>query len=619
MVQMTRYYDPKGSGLRSVFTWKATVFELVLKRKEFWWYIWWNLCLTSAVIFGVPDNQIEQFNWDAASVMQYVMTFFVTFYNDMCFKRYETLYPEVAAFTDGVIDFTQELIVICGPQELTLHKIACVKYLLAVVYEHFMLVCGGRLRKDQWKELVDKGLLTEQEIAVLKYFPGGRVSTVLTSWVLFILRDALVQDCMWRYMPNDKREAVSQQTVHIYNRFARHVVNMEKCCNKIGYMIGNPVPFSYYHLMNFILLFNILMLATFSALYKSYASVFPFGLALLIYNGLREVSTALAEPFGEDAVDFTCPDIMRNCFDRTLCLLLAFQRQESREWVLKQISQVEELEERHLRRSCKKTVITETNAPGSEQKGSPATHCRWTNDSLFELSDAETDMKRKLLYSLDVKGAPKIIPVVEEVIDVDVRRTTAEDKADAEQERGQALLLELDDLEFDHGRLELILEELAFKFPELLDYPLKVEERRVDPKLGGREVTYIEMCELLVEQFPDRVLSEKMLDRHWAKLLTAEETREAAESEEEFGSDEENEEDEPLKNDPTKEVLSRAELTARHSRLRLNNPLSETYEPRREWSQPSRDFTGSGEPTQESTLLDVENTDLTANTKSSRS
>merc|ERR1712046_225803 len=155
-------------------------------------------------------------------------------------------------------------------------------------------------------------------------------------------------------------------------------------------------------------------------------------------------------------------------------------------------------------------------------------------------------------------------PVVEEVIDVDVRRATAEAKADAEQERGQALLLELDDLEFDHGRLEIILEELSFKFPELLDYPLKVEERRVDPKLGGREVTYVEMCELLVEQFPDRVLTEKMLDRHWAKLLTAAETREAEEEEEEFGSEEEDEDEEPEKNDPTKEVLSRAELTARH-------------------------------------------------------
>jgi len=580
----TRYYDPQASGLRSVFSWQATVFELVLKRKEFWWYIWWNLCLTSVVIFGVPQNRIEQFNWDAASIMQYVMTFFVTFYNDMCYHRYQELYPQVARFSDGVIDTVQELNVMCPFEELTNHRIAVTKYLLAVVYEHFMTVCGGKMDPANWHDLVEKGLLTQQETELLASFPGGRVPTILTSWVLFIIRDALVQDCMWRKSPTSDGEfdLISQQIVHIYNRFVRIVVDMEKCCNKIGYMVANPVPFSYYHLMNFILLFNILMLATFSALYRSYASVFPFALALLIYNGLREVSTALAEPFGEDAVDFSVPDILRNCFDRTLCMLLAFQRPDCHDFVRKQILNCEDLEERHLRRKLKEGVIGD--APDNLCKGSPATHCRWSEDSIFEEAMDDQDMHRKLRYSLDPKGCPKLVPVVEEVIPMETRRHTAEKAADAAEEHAHALMLEMDDLEFDHHRLLLVLEELEFKFPELLDYPLEVEQRRVDPKLGDQEVTYDEMCAGLVALYTDRQLTDKQLQRHWEGLLTV---REAITGEADEGSSGLGREDSAdsgsaahathhVDHKAEHKVIETIDDLARKSHLRLFNPRETT-------------------------------------------
>jgi len=391
---------------------------------------------------------------------------------------------------------------------------------------------------------------------------------------------------------------VSQQTVHIYNRFVKHVVDMQKCCNRIGYMLANPIPFSYFHLMNFILLFNIMMLATFSALFKSYGSTFPFGVALLIYMGIREVSTALAEPFGEDAVDFCVADMLRNCFDRTLCLLLAFQRQDTREWCQNQIANVEELEERHLRRQCKPKVIAD--CAENLVKGSPATQCRWTSDSIFENSDVDMDMRRKLVYCLDPKGAPKLAPVLEDRVDEDLKQSALKGQVVAEEERGQALLLELDDHEFDHGRLQLVLEELAFKFPELLDYPLVEEERRVDPKLDGQEVTYTEMVQLLAEKYSDRELTDKMLHRHWKSLLTAKELGAESESFSE-GSDKDGSKE--GSKDGSKGRQTDPDDVRPQSRLKHDNPLSKTTG--REESAESGLF---GERTQESLLSSKENT-----------
>jgi len=464
----TRYYDPKQSGIKSLFQWAGTCLQMVLTQKEFHLYILWNLFLTAACIYAVPDDKVDQFNWDAASIMQYVMTFFVTFYNDMCFARYDRLYPEVVSFSEGVIDMVQELQVNLHWPALTAHRIAASKYLLSVTYLHFMLICGGKLDQDNWNELINKGLLTQQETLLLAGYPGGQVSIVLITWVFFILRDAMIQDCMWR--KNNNANDVSQQTVHIYNRFVKHVVNMEKSCNQIGYTLGNPIPFSYYHLMNFILLFNIMLLSTFSALYKSYASVLPFGIALLVYMGLREVSCALAEPFGEDPVDFSVQYIIRNCFDRAVCMLLAFQRHDSRDWVLKQIANVEEIEERHLRRPCKPDVFADD--PHAATRGPPAIHTKWTEESCFEDADEDIDLKRMFKFSLNPKGPPEEYKVVDDIDDDETRRLKALAAADIEEERGRGLLLTRDDLEFDYGRLELVLEEIEFKFPELLEYPM---------------------------------------------------------------------------------------------------------------------------------------------------
>jgi len=467
----TRYYDPKASGIMSIVTWEATVFQMVLKRKEFYVYILWNLVLTSGFMFAVPDNKIQEFNWDAASIMQYVMTFFVTFYNDMCYTRYQRLYPAITEFADSVMDMVESFSHLLHWPALKKHRIACSKYLLAILYEHFLMVCGGRLHEDGWDAMIKKGLLSEAEVALLIKFPGGRASPVICCWVLFVVKDALYQTCMWR--KDADGNDVSQQTVHIYNRFAKQLVHMEMACNKIGYEIANPIPFAYYHLMNFILLFNILLLATFSALFKSYATTLPFGMALLVYMSLREVSTALADPFGEDAVDFDIQDILRACYDRTVCHLFAFQKPEVRAWVLDQVKHVEDFEERHLRRSCNPTVFNDT--PGSMNRGPPALYTKWGHDSPFEDAALGVDLKRRFKYGLFASGPPLEEEEEEEAIDEEPSNAKRQERLTADivllEKQCHEMGLVNDDVEFESARLGLVLQELMFKFPELQEFP----------------------------------------------------------------------------------------------------------------------------------------------------
>jgi hypothetical protein len=176
--------------------------------------------------------------------------------------------------------------------------------------------------------------------------------------------------------------------------------------------MANPIPFAYYHLMNVILVFNIMLLATFSGLFRSYASVFPFAVALLVYMGLREISTALADPFGRDSIDFPVPDFMRTCFDSAVCQLLAFSRADVRERILWQINRVEDFHDHHLRRSTKPSMFSADDEP---MKGT-ATIIRWIGLGIFEDAKKDLDIVKKMKYSFTLKEfhseaeGPKITP-----------------------------------------------------------------------------------------------------------------------------------------------------------------------------------------------------------------
>ena len=47
-----------------------------------------------------------------------------------------------------------------------------------------MSVTGGVAPEGEWLEVTRKGLLTRSEALMLKDYPGGRVTLILTSWAM---------------------------------------------------------------------------------------------------------------------------------------------------------------------------------------------------------------------------------------------------------------------------------------------------------------------------------------------------------------------------------------------------------------------------------------------------
>merc|ERR1719388_706330 len=89
--------------------------------------------------------------------------------------------------------------------------------------------------------------------------------------------------------------------------------------------------------MNLVFSLNFLLLALILASFEHWLTIVPYSMALMTFMGLREVSNQLADPFGDDIVDFPMAKFLDYTFDHSVCLLQAFSTNASYERVRKQI------------------------------------------------------------------------------------------------------------------------------------------------------------------------------------------------------------------------------------------------------------------------------------------
>merc|ERR1719444_657115 len=99
-----------------------------------------------------------------------------------------------------------------------------------------------------------------------------------------------------------------------------------------------PIPFAYWHLMNLVFAMNFLSLSVLLAGFRAWMTIGPYAAALLVFMGLRECSNALADPFGEDTVDFPLAKYLDYTFDHSVCLLESCSHDDAYAWVSRAVA-----------------------------------------------------------------------------------------------------------------------------------------------------------------------------------------------------------------------------------------------------------------------------------------
>lgn len=302
----------------------STIFGMVSRRAEFWFYLFLHGTFVSLMLTErIPVSSVKEFKWEAVSALQFFLTFFLTFFNGHCYDRYTRLYSYCMTIIDNILLFVHEVVVTLNHPDLERNRALCVKYALATAYVFFISLTNGSISNVAWRECVRKGLLTEYETDRLKALPlrSSEYALVLTGWAMQVFDESLQHDYLWA--PRNMRVAFA------HNRANSYMVALLKATHDVTGTLAMPIPFPYFHLMNVVLAFNSLLLAAVSAFFKTYMTIFPFSVTLLLFMGIREISCTLADPFGPDEEDFPVAAFLQYLFDTSACLLEAFRNPET--------------------------------------------------------------------------------------------------------------------------------------------------------------------------------------------------------------------------------------------------------------------------------------------------
>merc|ERR1719198_2702124 len=77
-----------------------------------------------------------------------------------------------------------------------------------------------------------------------------------------------------------------------------------------------PMPFQYFHIMNFMLILNLVLWAYSLACQDSFFAPFIYVFVQMMFQGIRELSTSLSDPWGSDDVDFQVNDWLMTLYLR---------------------------------------------------------------------------------------------------------------------------------------------------------------------------------------------------------------------------------------------------------------------------------------------------------------
>merc|ERR1719181_836558 len=113
---------------------------------------------------------------------------------------------------DGVNLFVQEAVVNLSPPSVEVHRIRVVKYAVAMLHAFFVGLTGRMKSKSDWREMVQRGLLTKLEAEQLQNYPSHNIEAVIviSTWAMQIVDRALEDDAFW-----GKR---SMRIAHTHNR-----------------------------------------------------------------------------------------------------------------------------------------------------------------------------------------------------------------------------------------------------------------------------------------------------------------------------------------------------------------------------------------------------------------
>jgi len=302
-------YDASAGIIETAFRYSSTIIPLVFEGVEFWCLLLFNLSIFASRHMNLFDPEAYHIDlpWSLTGVTGSLMTFFVCFYNQHVFGRYNKLYNLTKAMCEGCLEIVSILRVQVENKSAA-RRIAklVMSSCFMFFYERTDSIEGGRVSAREYKQLKSLSLLGDKEVAHLqrhceRYKDDAMPSFMVLHWAMDLMRHETPT-------PDERDDMLAG--------FYSRVYHVRKCQAEVVQILDLPMPFQYFHIMNLMLILNLVLWAYSLGCQDSLFAPVIYMFVQMMFQGIRELSTALSDPFGDDEVDFPVNDWMLAVYAR---------------------------------------------------------------------------------------------------------------------------------------------------------------------------------------------------------------------------------------------------------------------------------------------------------------
>eukprot|EP00928_Gymnodinium_smaydae_P062815 TRINITY_DN46587_c0_g1_i1.p1 TRINITY_DN46587_c0_g1~~TRINITY_DN46587_c0_g1_i1.p1 ORF type:complete len:388 (+),score=73.49 TRINITY_DN46587_c0_g1_i1:224-1387(+) len=295
-------YDPSDSIMQTALRTKSTIIPPVIGGSTFWLLLLLNVGIVVARRTGYYEPHLYNLElpWDLTDVTGGLMTFFVCFYNQHVFGRYNKLYNIMKRMTEVGMEIVSILRAQCPSKEdrITVARLIVANIVMFVLQLRRSPINESVLISEDYDLLQELRLLGETELKALSKHcvnlgDNAFPSYLPLQWAMEVMRSS-----------TENPEERDDMLCGFYSR----VYRLRSCQAQVVAIIHLPMPFQYFHIMNLMLVLNLVLWAYALGCQESFFAPVIYMFVQMMFQGIRELSTALSDPFGDDEVDFPTLD-----------------------------------------------------------------------------------------------------------------------------------------------------------------------------------------------------------------------------------------------------------------------------------------------------------------------
>mmetsp|Transcript_88317 Transcript_88317/g.175570 ORF Transcript_88317/g.175570 Transcript_88317/m.175570 type:complete len:404 (-) Transcript_88317:78-1289(-) len=281
--------DASQGPLAMAFHMSRTVVPMVLSRPDFWVFFALHIMIHVLFLMGHLHEPIAGMTWQDMRILTAMTTFFEVFYTGECFMRYIRLWGLVTKSFSKAYDWVfiaRFFMRVTGKPYDRLAGHWLIVTLILSLYE-----------AKEKQPMSNAGLQNFVLMGILKQHEADFIRSISSEQRIIVTLHVAADIANHGYKEaNAPRNALKESNASLDD--------FRQLVQELHDLMNFPLPFEYVHLLSLMITLNLTLWAYGIGVTRSiFGPVFYF-FSALIFTGMMDLASQLADPFGEDEADF---------------------------------------------------------------------------------------------------------------------------------------------------------------------------------------------------------------------------------------------------------------------------------------------------------------------------